>query len=236
MKKKIIIVTIVIFIIMLIPFPRQLKDGGSLEYRAVLYNITKIHRLNIQSTNGYEDGWKIEILGIVFYERYTYDEIEKNQILETVNDKIINYISNNQNNISNLAYNYVDFQKQVVVVGLVDNSQNHQEDFISKVFSDCCNSPSINYLKDNSIIEFKETKDTFEAEIIVATEDYITVEVIKDSNQFKKGSKVTMKIKRPTAETNDFYVVGNAVRIMFNGNILESNPNQIGALKIELIN
>ena len=30
---------------------------------------------------------------------------------------------------------------------------------------------------------------------------------------------------------NDFYVVGNNVRITFNGNVLESNPMQIGATK-----
>ena len=44
-----------------------------------------------------------------------------------------------------------------------------------------------------------------------------------------------MKITRPTDGTNDFYVVGNKVRITFNGNVEESNPAQIGAIKIELI-
>ena len=44
-----------------------------------------------------------------------------------------------------------------------------------------------------------------------------------------------MKITRPTDGTNDFYVVGNKVRITFNGNSLESDPVQIGAIKIELM-
>ncbi len=232
MKKKVIIVAIVvILLILLFPIRNVLKDGGSVEYKAILYNITKIHRINLQSSTGYEDGWKIKILGITIYNRYTYDKTEKNITLEDVNDKIINYFSNKQNDTSNLAYNYIDSEKQVIVVGLVDNSKNNQEEFMSSVFSD---SKYIKYIKDNAIIEFKESKDIFEAKIIVSEEDYITVEVLKDSNQFKKGDKVTMKITRPTDGTNDFYVVGNNVKITFNGNVEESDPAQIGATKIEL--
>lgn len=44
-----------------------------------------------------------------------------------------------------------------------------------------------------------------------------------------------MKITRPTSEINDFYVVGNKVRITFNGMVKTSNPEQISATKIELI-
>ena len=63
-KKIIIIVTIVVFILMLIPIPNRLKDGGSVEYNAVLYQYTKIHRLSERSSTGYEDGWELKILGI----------------------------------------------------------------------------------------------------------------------------------------------------------------------------
>lgn len=68
-KKNLIIALVIIFILMLIPIPFKLKDGGSTEYRAILYNITKIHRINHQSSTGYEDGWKIEILGIQIYNK-----------------------------------------------------------------------------------------------------------------------------------------------------------------------
>jgi hypothetical protein len=49
---------------MLIPIPMHLKDGGSIEYKAILYTYTKIHRLNNNSPTGYEDGWGLKILGI----------------------------------------------------------------------------------------------------------------------------------------------------------------------------
>ena len=36
-KKKIIIILIVVFVLMLIPFPIHLKDGGSIEYKALVF-------------------------------------------------------------------------------------------------------------------------------------------------------------------------------------------------------
>lgn len=66
-KKGIIIAIIVLFIIMIIPIPMKLKDGGSVEYKAILYSVKKIHKLNNQSSTGYEDGWDIKILGFQVY-------------------------------------------------------------------------------------------------------------------------------------------------------------------------
>ena len=63
-KKRIIIIVIIILIIGLIPIKNQLKDGGSIEYRAILYKYTKIHKLSEQSSTGYEDGWELRILGV----------------------------------------------------------------------------------------------------------------------------------------------------------------------------
>lgn len=63
-NKKLIIAIIIVMIIMLIPFPTRLKDGGSVEYKALLYKYTKIHRLNEKSSTGYEDGWELKILDI----------------------------------------------------------------------------------------------------------------------------------------------------------------------------
>ena len=44
-----------------------------------------------------------------------------------------------------------------------------------------------------------------------------------------------MSITRPTNGINDFYVVGNRVKITYNGMIMESYPAQIFATKIELV-
>lgn len=88
-KKIIIIVAILIFVLMLIPIPNRLKDGGSVEYNAILYQYTKIHRLNEKSSTGYEDGWKLKILGIqVGGEINTY-VLAEHKISIKSNDKII---------------------------------------------------------------------------------------------------------------------------------------------------
>lgn len=75
MKKKniIFIVGLIIITLILIPIPIRLKDGGSIEYKAVLYSITKYHTLNPESSKGYDDGWKIKILGLTIHdEKNTY--------------------------------------------------------------------------------------------------------------------------------------------------------------------
>ena len=78
-KKKIIIIgIIVLFIIMLFPFSIiRYKDGGSVEYKSILYKYTKIHRLNEMSFTGYEDGWELEILGIRVGGNINSDEVLK---------------------------------------------------------------------------------------------------------------------------------------------------------------
>ena len=154
--------------------------------------------------------------------------------LEDINDKIGDFIDGNPKDINNYAYYAIDTEKQVVVVGLVDNTENKQEEFITKVFSNY-GSEYISYIKNNNLIEFRESKEIFEAKIITIENDFMTVEALKNSVSFKKGDKVKMKITHPTDGTNDFYVVGNKVKITFNGMVLTSNPPQITAIKIELI-
>ena len=53
---------------MLIPIPTKLKDGTSTEYKALLYSVTKYHIINQDSIKGYDDGFKIKILGITIYD------------------------------------------------------------------------------------------------------------------------------------------------------------------------
>ena len=86
-SKKIVIIFILILVLFILPIPLKLKDGGSIEYKSMLYSVTKIHRLNHQSATGYEDGWKIEILGIQVYNEV---DIEVN-VVETINTTFETY-------------------------------------------------------------------------------------------------------------------------------------------------
>ncbi len=77
MKKKIVIVLIVIvLLVLLIPIPRHLKDGGTVEYRALTYKIAKVHKLNDDSSNGYETGTRILLFGKEIYSNVSLEKSE----------------------------------------------------------------------------------------------------------------------------------------------------------------
>ena len=99
---------------------------------------------------------------------------------------------------------------------------------IHNVFSYCCGSRYVSYIKENDVIEFKESKAVFDAEITSVEDNYITVKVISDSESFRIDDLVTMK-------ANGDYEVGSKVRITFNGLVETSNPAQISIIRIELI-
>ena len=64
MKKLLAGICIVLALLLLIPIPLRLKDGGSVEYKALLYSVTDVHRLTPESESGYLEGTVIEILGM----------------------------------------------------------------------------------------------------------------------------------------------------------------------------
>lgn len=86
MKKKIVITVIVIILLgLLVPIPMRLRDGGTIEYKALIYTVSKVHKLNHNSASGYDNGLIIKIFGKEIYNNVpnniteTYsEEIEKN--------------------------------------------------------------------------------------------------------------------------------------------------------------
>lgn len=76
MKKKVLITIVIVAIILILLFPirLQLKDGGTVQYKAVLYKVSKVHRLiSIEEMEKegkikeYDDGFVIEILGFEIF-------------------------------------------------------------------------------------------------------------------------------------------------------------------------
>lgn len=68
MKKKVIIaIIIIILLVLLVPIPSHSRDGGTVEYRALTYKISKVHRLTGDLEKKYKDGTIIEILGFEVY-------------------------------------------------------------------------------------------------------------------------------------------------------------------------
>lgn len=92
MKKKIIIIVCIILMVMLIPIKLHLKDGGTVEYKSVIYKISKVHRL---IDNGYDIGTEIYIFGFKVYDNvesvYEQKELKETkgvEVVPTLSDKI----------------------------------------------------------------------------------------------------------------------------------------------------
>ena len=77
--KLIVLIIILVTLIMLLPIPIHLKDGGTVEYKALFYKVSKIHRLNLKLETGYEDGIVIEIFGKKIYDNVTINKPISNQ-------------------------------------------------------------------------------------------------------------------------------------------------------------
>ncbi len=75
MKKKVIIISVaIILVVLLFPIRNQLKDGGTVEYKALVYKVSKVKRLiSIEEMEQegkikeYDQGIVIEILGFEIY-------------------------------------------------------------------------------------------------------------------------------------------------------------------------
>lgn len=74
MKKKIIILLVVALLIILFPIRNNLKDGGTVEYKSLVYRVSKVNRLitleemeKEGKVKEYEKGIIIEILGFEVY-------------------------------------------------------------------------------------------------------------------------------------------------------------------------
>ena len=94
MKKVIVIVCILAALVLLVPIPYKLKDGGTIHYDAILYDVHDVHRISLECETGYDEGLVIEVLGIEIYnnvkptcdhEHHTEEEIGE-EGLDALND------------------------------------------------------------------------------------------------------------------------------------------------------
>ena len=73
MKKKIIKIAVIIIalLILLFPLTYHYKDGGTVEYRALVYQVYDVHTLRM--TGGYDEGTIIRILGFEVFNNVNYE-------------------------------------------------------------------------------------------------------------------------------------------------------------------
>lgn len=76
MKKKVLaIVAVLALVVLLFPVRMNLKDGGSVQYKSLIYSITKVHSLASEEetikegkVKPYNDGFVVEILDIKVFD------------------------------------------------------------------------------------------------------------------------------------------------------------------------
>ncbi len=67
-KKRFIVIAIIfVLVFLLTPIRINLKDGGSVRYKALVYEVTKIHTMEENDAKPYIDGIEVKILGITVY-------------------------------------------------------------------------------------------------------------------------------------------------------------------------
>ncbi len=86
MKKVWKIIIILITAILLVPIPFRLKDGGSVEYKAILYTVKDVHQINPDITKPYIEGAIIKILGWEVFNntKASQEKLQLNPDKETV--------------------------------------------------------------------------------------------------------------------------------------------------------
>ncbi len=106
-----------------------------------------------------------------------------NEELDTINNDIIIYLSNNQ--YDNLVFNYVDYEDKKVIVGLSDNSVEKQNDFKEKIID----SKYIKFVQSEILNNDKNKEYT----INIPNLDDITKVVINTMSQYDNVIEITDK-------------------------------------------
>lgn len=92
MKEKNILIIVIIVLLIIFLFPikvNRLKDGGTVEYKALTYKISNVHRY---SETEHEDGIIVEILGKEIFNNVIAKHIERDVYIGTKDLKLTDVI------------------------------------------------------------------------------------------------------------------------------------------------
>lgn len=150
MKKKILYISLIIFLILVIlgfvtsyidsarvrnavepKFVIKIvsDDGNKVTYWGLGYKV--IRYPSVSPSEPYKNNKGVKYGNwFMKYELNKDSTLVSLQELDNVNNKIIEYFTyNSVNEYDNYSYNYVDYENNVVIVGLIDNSYEKQEEF-----------------------------------------------------------------------------------------------------------
>ena len=164
MKKKIIIIAICFtFVLLVLPMKYTYKDGGTKEYRAVLYNIIKWHSIDNNYENGYKTGTELHF----FPANLRRIDFYKN----TIPQRMELFYNDNRYYANTLNYSWCNqydnyYSREVLLIKNVDfkDSIKTNKDQMIKLMSPA----SI-----NNVVIYKGTLDNMYSQNIEYTDEYI---------------------------------------------------------------
>ena len=134
MKKVLIIILILVALILLFPIREQAKDGGSVRYNAILYDVYKVHCLYGGPDTGmlYVEGIIVEFLGHQVYNNTNphienfgdSPDLEKNSDTDKETKIVIDRNAVNKIEIKRYRYNASTEETRTVIV-TEETSINH---------------------------------------------------------------------------------------------------------------
>lgn len=148
--------------------------------------------------------------------------------VDDVNSKVISYMKENSNELPNYSYNYIDEDKNVVVIGLKQNNKSTQESFYEKIFT----SSEIKKIKRQKLIVFEQgdvKNNSYER--IIKVDDKLYYDTGATSEEARCGvmdGKITSHVENNQVPTkNDQsnfdgnfsyqYGSGNTIEVLING-------------------
>lgn len=95
-KKKLIVLLIISVFVLFMPIRFRLLDGGTIEYKAILYKVSKVNKIiNNNDMIGYAKGVEVEILGNKIYDTVKEYVVSNDKVLLDEVDGITMYIKDN---------------------------------------------------------------------------------------------------------------------------------------------
>lgn len=120
--------------------------------------------------------------------------------LESVNNEIIAYFqTNGTSDYENYVFNYVDEENNVVVVGLLDNSEEEQERFKETIVD----SDLIKFVKSERFVNESDNQESEDLKTFIRTYEILNVAESNDTNymyltirQFQGEEVQTVKVEK----------------------------------------
>ena len=253
MKNKfLLIVIIILLLILLIPIPMRLKDGGSIRFQALLYSVTKYHKLSETLDGNYIDGIGIEVLGVEIIDNTKPKTETHEEVIERIKLKdlsiIVEDIDTNQlvkfnGIVYGKSYGIIDYAGNInKSIGKIDfligqeylpqlDGETNCEELLNSNVIEANEKCLVLNVKNEALlfrtIEYNDNQiySSFVGTVLEETTTYMIVEPNEDEAERKSSNKI--RINYGTDHRDYLYGIGRKVIINYTGYIKETYPAQI---------